>query len=120
MSQMRDNFTPVQPAIFHPKALQTIRLFPRPVRVGLGEAIMDLQRGIQLGMPLSRPMPEVARGAHELRVRDSSGIYRAFYVLQSSRGVLVFHAFQKKTQKTPAREIRLGRKRLAEMSYEEG
>jgi phage-related protein len=39
-------------------------------------------------------------------------------VLQSSRGVIVFHAFMKKTQKTAAREIELGRKRLREVLNE--
>lgn len=95
-----------------------IRSFPKPVRVGFGEAILDLQRGARLGMPLSRPMPQVSPGVQELRIRDTTGIYRAFYLVRSMHGVLVFHAFQKKTQKTPAREIRIGRKRLAEMRYE--
>jgi phage-related protein len=95
-----------------------IRSFPKPVRVALGGAILDLQHGAQIGMPLSRPMPDVKPGVHELRVRDPSGAFRAFYYLKSSRGVLVFHAFEKKSQKTPAGEIRLGRKRLEEILYE--
>jgi phage-related protein len=87
--------------------------------MALGEAILELQRGNRLAMPLSRPMPVVGRGVHELRVKDAAGIYRAFYVLQSARGVVVFHAFGKKSQKTPAAEIELGRKRLREM-FDEG
>ena len=67
-------------------------------------------------MPVSRPMRAVAPGAAELRVRDSSGVYRAFYVVRRSDAVLVFHAFAKKSQKTPRREIALGRERLKEMS----
>jgi hypothetical protein len=47
----------LQPAIFHPKALLAIRSFPKAARRGLGEAILDLQQGQRLGMPLSRPMP---------------------------------------------------------------
>lgn len=70
-------------------------------------------------MPLSRPMPAVGPGVHELRVRDAAGIYRAFHLCHSRRGVLVFHAFEKKTQKTPLHEIKLGRRRLAEVLYEE-
>ncbi len=106
----------MQPAIFHPKALEIIRAFPKDVRVGLGEAILDLQHGHQPGMPLSRAMPTIAPGVHELRVKDAAGIYRAFYVSKSKRGILIFHAFEKKTQKTPQHEIELGRKRLMEMS----
>ncbi len=32
-------------------------------------------------MPLSRPMPSVGKGVHELRFRERSGIYRVVYVL---------------------------------------
>ena len=66
-------------------------------------------------MPLSRPMRSVAPGVHEIRVRDAAGIYRAFYLLESARGVIVFHAFEKRTQKTPLHEIDVGRRRLREM-----
>ena len=106
-------------ALFHQNVRETIKMFPSEVRKELGKAIWDLQEGHTLGMPLSRPMSSVAAGAHELRVRDQSGIYRTFYYAKSQLGILVFHAFQKKTQKTPMEEIELGRKRLKEMLYEE-
>ena len=105
----------MEPALFHPKALEAIRSFPKPARREIGEAIFELQKGSRLTMPLSRPMPSVAPGVHEIRVRDSAGIYRAFYLLKSERGVIVFHAFEKRTQRTPAHEIKLGRKKLREM-----
>jgi phage-related protein len=60
-------------------------------------------------------MSSVALGVEELRIRDRAGIYRTFYFQKSSRGILIFHAFVKKTQKTPSHEIDLGRKRLKEM-----
>lgn len=66
-------------------------------------------------MPLSRAMPILGAGAAELRIRDASGIYRAFYVVKMADVVLVFHAFVKKTQKTPNREVALGKKQLKEM-----
>jgi phage-related protein len=71
--------------------------------------------GEQLGMPNSRPMPGVAAGVSELRVIGEDGNYRAFYYTASSSGVLVFHAFVKKTQRTPPLEIALARKRLKEL-----
>src|SRR5438093_8822411 len=76
----------VQPALFHPKALEAIRSFPKPARHDMGEAILELQKGSRLTMPLSRPMPSIAPGAQELRVRDAAGIYRAFYALKSEQG----------------------------------
>jgi phage-related protein len=106
-------------AIFHPKARQSIGVFPDDVKRELGKAIFDLQKGNSLGMPLSRPMPSVALGVEELRVRDSTGIYRTFYYKKSARGILILHAFVKKTQKTPNQEIDIAKKRLKEMLSEE-
>lgn len=105
-------------ALFHPKAREAIRTFPEEVRRVLGQAIFDLQKGRTLGMPLSRSMPTIALGVEELRIRDRAGVYRTFYFTKSPRGILIFHAFVKKTQKTPRQEIDLGRKRLKEMLHE--
>jgi phage-related protein len=66
-------------------------------------------------MPYSRPMPGVAAGVSELRVKGEDGAYRAFYFTASARGILVFHAFVKKTQRTPPLEIDLAKKRLKEI-----
>lgn len=106
-------------AIFHPAAREVIRSFPEDVRRELGKAIFDLQRGEVLGMPLSRPMPSIASGAAELRIRDRSGTYRTFYYPNLSRGILIFHAFMKKTPKAPKRELDLGKRRLKELLHEE-
>jgi phage-related protein len=54
-------------------------------------------------------------GVEELRTKDASGIYRVFYFKKSAAGIVVFHAFTKKTQKTPQHEIELGQQRLKEM-----
>ena len=70
-------------------------------------------------MPLSRPMPDVSLGVDELRIRDDKGIYRTFYYKKSVRGILILHAFTKKTQKTPWNEIAITRKYLKEMLNEE-
>src|SRR5260370_4838449 len=39
-----------------------------------------------LTMPLSRPMPSLSPGAAELRIRDRTGIYRAFYLQPFAAG----------------------------------
>lgn len=69
-------------------------------------------------MPLSRAMPAVATGVNELRIRDRSGIYRVFYYTKLADWVLIFHAFAKKTQKTPQHEIVLAQERLKELLHE--
>jgi len=48
--------------IFHPTALEFIRGEDASIRREIGEALRDLQKGLRLGMPLSRPMPDVAQG----------------------------------------------------------
>jgi len=60
-------------------------------------------------------MASVAPGVEELRAKDRSGAYRVFYFTRLETAVLIFHAFEKKTAKTPLHEIELARKRLKEM-----
>ena len=101
--------------LFHIKAREAVRGFSSSAKDDVGLLLRRLQEGEILAFPDSRPMPDIERGAYELRVRDADGIYRVFYYLKSAKGILVFHAFSKKTQATPQREIELGRKRLWEM-----
>ena len=101
--------------IIHKRARDIIRGFSKAVRTDIGELLFDLQRGENIGMPDARPMPTIAAGAYELRVKDSDGIYRVFYYVKSAEGILVVHAFAKKTQSTPQNEIETARKRLWEM-----
>lgn len=55
--------------------------FPEEVRGDLADAVARLDEGQTLGMPLSRPMPSIERGVHELRLRDRSGTYRVVHAL---------------------------------------
>ena len=93
-----------------------MRLWPRAVRVALGVAIQSLQLGVTLGMPGSRPMPSIGPAVEELRLKDASGQYRVFYLARHVMGVLIFHAFVKKTRATPQHEIKLARSRLKELT----
>jgi phage-related protein len=68
--------------------------------------------GANLGMPHSRPMSE---GLFELRVRDQEGIARVFYCTLIGKRIVMLHGFIKKTQKTPAKDSKLARKRLLEV-----
>jgi phage-related protein len=105
----------VAPIIFHPKARDAIRLFSAEAKNAIGRGLYRLQLGEHLSMPTARPMPEIATGVSELRVRDARGIYRVFYYLATSEGILVIHAFEKKTRATQPAEIRIAARRLKEM-----
>ncbi|MBH0188323.1 MAG: type II toxin-antitoxin system RelE/ParE family toxin [Nitrospira sp.] len=100
---------------FHPKALVFIREQPPAIKQEIGEALRDVQKGISLGLPLSRPMPVVASGAHELRVRNTTTSVRVFYFVKLADTIVVFHGFHKKTQNTPTHEIAVGQQRLKEI-----
>jgi phage-related protein len=105
----------VKSITFHPKALAFIRGQSPTIKQEIGEALRDVQKGISLGLPLSRPMPTVASGAHELRVRSATTVVRVFYFVKLADTIVVFHGFQKKTQKTPAQELAVGQQRLKEV-----
>lgn len=106
----------VKPVRFHPKAVEIVRKFPKAARDLIGRGLYRLQLGEVLALPHSRPMPSVAKGVHELRVKDADNAYRVFYYLATTDGLLVFHAFVKKSQETPLSEIRLAAQRLKEMT----
>ena len=62
-----------------------------------------------LGEPYSRHIDSSLR---ELRVDFSNNRYRVFYYLLTKKRIVILHAFLKKTQKTPRREIVKAKKNL--------
>ena len=89
--------------------------FPEEVRGELADALARLEEGHTLSMPLSRPMPSIGRGVHELRFRDRAGIYRVIYFLAGAGFIHLLHGFTKKTQQTPPQNIEIAKKRLREV-----
>lgn len=49
---------------------------------------------------------EGSDGIYEIRVEVESNIYRIFCCMDGGAVVVLFHGFQKKTQKTPQKEIK--------------
>ena len=90
-----------------------VDLLARCVAEGFCGAVelLDLleDHGPQLGPPHSKAMDG---GLFELRSKGRSGTGRAFYCFCSGRVITVLHAFVKKTQKTPRRELLIARERL--------
>jgi phage-related protein len=97
--------------IYEP-ARKVIHEWPYGVRKDLGDVLTKLQKGELVGMPDVRPMSSVGKGVCEIRIRASSGAYRVFYFIQGALGICVFHAFTKKTQQTPNKEIVTAKERL--------
>jgi phage-related protein len=97
---------------FYRPAEKAIQKWPQPVKVELGAVLTRLAEGQIIGMPDVRSMSVVADGVSEIRIRAATGAYRAFYVNHQNAIVVVFHAFVKKSQKTPLLEIKTGTTRL--------
>jgi phage-related protein len=93
---------------------EVLRL-PAEIRADLADALARLDAGLSLSMPLSRPMPTIGQGVHELRLRDRSGAYRVVYALVRRGVVHVLHAFKKTTQTTSSSDIDVARERLKEV-----
>jgi len=88
-----------------------LKSLTRENRKSLGEDIKTLQFGWPIGMPLSRKM---ADNLWELRSHLSSGIARMLFTVYNHKIVLL-HGFVKKTQKTPAKELAIAKRRLTKL-----
>jgi phage-related protein len=99
-------------------AKKEIQTWPLEVKKDLGSILTKIQKGETVGYPDTKPMKTVAPSCYEIRLKGSDGIYRAFYILKNDLGILVFHSFKKKTQKTSQSEIDTGRIRLKNLLKE--
>lgn len=87
-----------------------VRAFPDDARIHAGWQLELVQRGLE---PDDwKPMPTIGAGVREIRIREASGAFRIVYLATLEDRVLVLHAFQKKTQATPKRDIELAIQRL--------
>ena len=68
--------------------------------------------GPHLGMPFTRPLGE---GLFEVRAKGKEGIGRALFCTTAGQTIMILHAFIKKSQKTPQRDLELARRRLREV-----
>jgi phage-related protein len=55
-------------------------------------------------------MTSVGPGVREIRIQTEVA-HRVFYLATFEEGVYVLHAFEKRTRKTPLREVRLAQER---------
>jgi phage-related protein len=95
---------------FHPRVLAEIESWPADILADYARiAELLMEHGPHLRLPHSRAFGD---GLFELRPRGKAGIGRAFYCFLSGRRALVLHAFVKKSQQTPDRELKLARKRM--------
>lgn len=106
---------PFQIEYFHPRVLAEIESWPVDIVADYARLVELLaEHGPNLRLPHSRTLGD---GLFELRPRGRSGIGRAMYCFQRGKRIIVVHAFIKKTQETPAKELKLARKRVKELQH---
>lgn len=86
----------------------------RDDRRAVGYDIKTAQYGWPLGMPLIRKLEP---GLWEVRSHLTEGIARVLFTVDGTTMVLL-HGFVKKSQKTPAADLKAARKRLADLRGE--
>ncbi len=74
-------------------------------------------RNVRAREPLAR---HLEGKVWELREESNTNIYRLLYFFFVGRRIVVVHGFQKKTQKTPRREIETAQRRLDDFTKREG
>ena len=98
---------------FHERVLAEVESWPVDFLADYARVVELLtEYGPSLRLPHSRALGD---GLFELRPRSRSGIGRAFYCFMMGKRVVVLHAFIKKSQQTPDRDLKLARRRLKEL-----
>ncbi|MEL6237954.1 MAG: type II toxin-antitoxin system RelE/ParE family toxin [Pseudomonadota bacterium] len=99
-----------KPIQFLGDSREVLRSFPDDARYNAGVELRAVQTGLE---PADwKPMKTVGAGVREIRIREASGAFRVIYLATLADRVLVLHAFQKKTQATPKKDIDLAARRL--------
>ena len=96
-------------------SLDQVRAFPDDARREAGFELGEVQKGLD---PSDwKPMTGVGAGVKEIRIRTENE-YRVMYVAKFAEAVYVLHAFTKKTQQTPKKDIDLASQRYRELVNE--
>ena len=80
--------------------------FFQEARLEAGYLFRELQQGIKLALPQSRPMSNIGRRCHELRVNDENSTWRIVY-RTAADAIVILEVFEKKTNTTPTHIINM-------------
>lgn len=98
---------------FNERVLAEIESWPVGILADYARLVeLLMEFGPDLRMPHSRALGD---GLFELRPRGREGIGRALYCYLVGERVIVLHAFVKKTQATPERDLNRARRRRDEV-----
>ena len=103
----------MKPLTFLGDSLKCLRAFPDDAKQDAGYQLDKVQQGQQPDD--FKPMPSIGKGVEELRIWDEHGTFRVIYLARLPNAVYVLHAFQKKTQATEQKDIKLATKRYNDL-----
>ena len=85
--------------------------FSENARIEAGYLLRQLQKGVVLSLPQSRPMPSIGTQCHELRINDENLTWRIIYRIYTD-AILILEVFEKKKTKTPRPVIDVCKQRI--------
>lgn len=85
--------------------------FSKAARLEAGYLLRALQRGENLSLPQSRPMPSIGARCHELRIMDENLSWRIIYRIDKD-AIVILDVFEKKTNSTPMKVIDACKRRI--------
>lgn len=89
-----------------------LREFPQEILEDFMELLAKLREGLILSMPVARKLSSLGPQIYELRLKDKSGAYRIIYYVKKKDAIYMVHAFKKKAQKTPKKNLDLAARRI--------
>lgn len=94
---------------------KVLRNESREIRQDLQDILEKLEIGLNLGMPHVKSLSSIFPGLCEIRIKDRNGQFRVIYFLKRDEAIYLVHAFRKKTQKLPNKEIQTILKQIKEI-----
>ncbi|MFT7458600.1 MAG: phage-related protein [Planctomycetota bacterium] len=89
-------------------------VFPTQARQDAGFQLNSVQHGLA---PTDwKSIPSIGSGVQEIRI-GKGGAFRVIYIAKYDEAVYVLHVFQKKTQRTPKKNIDLAKQRLRDVQH---
>jgi phage-related protein len=83
----------------------------REARIEAGFLLRRLQRGENVELPASRPMPDIGSNCHELRINEPELTWRIAYHIDLD-AIVILDVFEKKSRKTPKHVLENCKRRL--------
>ena len=105
----------MKPIVWCGDSLRRLRDFPEGARRESGYQLNRVQQGLE---PKDwKPMSTAGPGVQEIRIHQS-GEFRVLYLANLPEAIYVLSAFEKKTRKTPKRELELATDRIRSVAEE--